>query len=153
HIQRDRGTLVIALTIPLFQLILFGFIDQTVRHVPTVVVDQDQTRVSRELMDRLRATGTFKIVGVTSDPRAARHEITAGKARVGVVIPPDYHDKRVRGDGAKFLVLIDGSDSTVSAQALAAVNGLVATENLEDAAKGKSVGPPVAAQPIILFNP
>jgi ABC-2 type transport system permease protein len=153
HIQRDRGTLVIALTIPLFQLILFGFIDQTVRHVPTVVVDQDQTRVSRELMDRLRATGTFKIVGVTSDPRAARDEITAGKARVGVVIPPDYHDKRVRGDGAKFLVLIDGSDSTVSAQALAAVNGLVATENLEDAAKGRSIGPPVSAQPIILFNP
>ena len=35
HITRDRATLVIALTIPLFQLILFGFIDQTVTNVPT----------------------------------------------------------------------------------------------------------------------
>ncbi|MBL8742418.1 MAG: hypothetical protein JNK04_15020, partial [Myxococcales bacterium] len=50
HITRDRGTLVIALTIPLFQLILFGFIDQTVTNVPTVVVDQDASAESRKLM-------------------------------------------------------------------------------------------------------
>ncbi|MEO8797448.1 MAG: ABC transporter permease, partial [Polyangiaceae bacterium] len=50
HIFRDRGTLVMALTIPIFQMILFGFIDQTVRNVPMVVVDQDQSQYSRELM-------------------------------------------------------------------------------------------------------
>src|SRR5580658_7417328 len=93
HMRRDRGTLVIALTIPLFQLTLFGFIDQTVSNVPTVIVDQDGTRQSRELMDQLRATHTFRITKVTTDPHDARGEITAGRARVGVVIPPDYHDK------------------------------------------------------------
>src|SRR6202453_719162 len=92
HIRRDRGTLVIALTIPLFQLVLFGFIDQTVTNVPTIVVDQDGTRQSRELMDQLRATHTFDITKVTSDPREARAAISKGSARVGVVIPPDYHD-------------------------------------------------------------
>lgn len=34
HIRRDRATLITALTIPLFQLILFGFIDQTVKKHP-----------------------------------------------------------------------------------------------------------------------
>src|SRR5271155_381508 len=76
HMRRDRGTLIIALTIPLFQLILFGFIDQTVSNVPTIVVDQDGTRQSRELMDQLRATHTFDIKKVTSDPHAAREQIT-----------------------------------------------------------------------------
>src|SRR5215468_856139 len=94
HVVRDRGTLVIALAIPLFQLILFGFIDQTVTNVPTVVVDQDRTAHSRELMDKLRATHTFKITRVTPNPHDARGDIIAGKAKVGVVIPPDYHDKR-----------------------------------------------------------
>lgn len=157
HIRRDRATLITALTIPLFQLILFGFIDQTVKNVPTVVVDQDQTRMSRELMDELRATRTFKINKVTQNPHDARDEITAGRAKVGVVIPPDYHDKRLRGAGAKILVLIDGSDSTVSAQALAAVNGLVASANLEEIQKlapaGGTRAPPLSAQPIVLFNP
>ncbi len=158
HITRDRSTMVVALSIPIFQMILFGFIDQTVNDVPTVVVDQDNSSESRELMDRLRASGTFAIRRVTSNPRAAREEIVAGRSRVGVVIPPDYHDKRARGQGAKVLVLIDGSDSTVSAQALAAVSGLAASVSLEEVTERTrgtetSPDPPLSTQPIILFNP
>src|SRR5215831_12370732 len=154
HIFRDRATLIMAFTIPLFQLILFGFIDQTVRNVPTVVVDQDRSPESRLLMDRMRATRTFKITRVTFNPHEAREDITAARARIGVVIPPDYHNKRARGSEAKLLVLIDGSDSTVSAQALASVNGLIAQANLEEIEKNAPAArSPISAQPIILFNP
>jgi drug efflux transport system permease protein len=153
HLRRDRGTLVLAFMLPIFQLILFGFIDQTVHNVATVVVDQDRSTDSRELIDRLRATGTFRIDRVTMNPHDARTDIIAGRARVGIVIPPDYRDKRTRGRDAKVLVLIDGSDSTVSAQALASVNGLVASISLEEIAKGVRQPAPLAAQPIILFNP
>jgi len=153
HLRRDKATFALAFGIPMFQLILFGFIDQTVHNVATVVVDQDRSTDSRELLDRLRATGTFKIVDVTGNPHDARGEITSGRARVGIVIPPDYHDKRTRQQDAKILVLIDGSDSTVSAQALASVNGLVASMNIEEIRKGIRAPDPVAAQPIILFNP
>ncbi|MFI5288296.1 MAG: ABC transporter permease [Polyangia bacterium] len=151
HIFRDRGTLIAAFSIPIFQLILFGFIDMTVKHLPTVVVDQDHSSDSRELMDRLRATDTFEISEITPDPKRAREAITAGRARVAVVIPPDFHDKRARHESAKILVLIDGSDSTASAQALASVNGLTAQMNLE--AVTQAAGPSLSAQPIILFNP
>jgi ABC-2 type transport system permease protein len=158
HMRRDRATLVIALAIPVFQLVLFGFIDQTVSDLPTVVVDQDATRYSRELLDKLRATHTFKIAHVTSDPHAAREDITAGRARVGVVIPPDFHDKRARGEQAKLLVLIDGSDGNVSAQALASVNGVAADENLHTVQERLKIGvtapeDALSVQPIILYNP
>ena len=156
HILRDRSTLAIALTIPLFQLVLFGFIDQTVRDVPTVVVDQDRTSASRELIDKLRSTRTFKIVATTPDPHEARASITAGRARVGVVIGPDFHQRRLRGSGAKLLILIDGSDSSVSSQALASINGLIASENLQAIQERVPTGrltPAISAQPIILFNP
>src|SRR5579883_1441189 len=133
HIRRDRATLVIALAIPVFQLVLFGFIDQTVSNLPTVVVDQDDTH-------------------------AARDDITAGRARVGVILPPDFHDKRAKGEEAKMLVLIDGSDANVSAQALAAVNGVAADENLQAVTEKVQVGVNatgnvLSVQPIILFNP
>jgi ABC-2 type transport system permease protein len=158
HIRRDRATLVIALAIPIFQLVLFGFIDQTVSNLPTVVVDQDATHYSRELVDQLRATHTFAITHVTADPRAARDDITAGRARVGVIVPPDFHERRARGDEAKLLVLIDGSDANVSAQALASVNGVAAAESFEAIAEKIQIGvtPPTNAlsvQPIVLFNP
>jgi ABC-2 type transport system permease protein len=153
HIRRNRAVLFLAVMLPLMQLTMYGFIDQTVHDVPTVVVDQDRSVQSRELMDQLRATKTFAIKIVTADPRVARTEIIAGRAGVGIVIPPDYHDKRARGAAAKILVLIDGSDSILSSGALAAANGVIANQNLELIARDPRAGVPLSAQPIILFNP
>ena len=84
--------------------------------------------------------------------------IAAGRAKVGVVIPPDYHDKRARLTGAKVLVLIDGSDSNVSAQALGAINGIAADDNVRTLSEKVSTtgrDPPrsLSVQPIVLFNP
>ncbi len=153
HIRRNRSVLFLAIMMPLMQLTMYGFIDQTVHDVPTVVVDQDRSVQSRELMDRLRATKTFAIKTVTTNPQLARTEIVAGRAGVGILIPPDYHERRVRGAAAKILVLIDGSDSIVSSGALAAMNGVVANENLELVTRDARASAPLAAQPIILFNP
>jgi ABC-2 type transport system permease protein len=153
HILRDRGTLGFALALPIMQLLLFGFLDQNVRNLPTVVVDQDRTSSSRELMDRLRATHTFAISLVTNNTEEAREEVTAGRARVAVIIPPDFHAKRLRRVEAQVLVLIDGSDSNASSQALASVNGLVSQMSIEEIAGTAKPPMPVAAQPIILFNP
>jgi ABC-2 type transport system permease protein len=153
HITRDAGTLRLALVLPLMQLVLFGFIDQTVHDLPTVIVDQDRSEASRLFQGRLEATNTFKIIDLTADPERARQQIRAGRARVAILIPRRFRDQRVRAGGAQVLVLIDGSDATASAQALASVNGLVASDN---AARLEAVRPApgvLAAQPIILFNP
>ena len=145
HIRRDRSTLGLAVMLPLFQLILFGFIDLTVHDLPTVVVDQSRTTESRLLMDQLRASKTFRIDRVMQDASAARDEIIAGRARIAVVVPPDFAQRKLGGQTADVLVLIDGSESNAGAQALASVNGLFAAKN----------GPRAtyAAHPIIMFNP
>ena len=151
HISRDRGTVRLVVIIPIMQLMLFGFIDETVHDVATVVVDQDRSVDSRDFMDQMRASKTFKINKITASPDEARADIRSGKARVGVVIPVKFHDHKLRGLAPQVLVLIDGSDSTVSAQALASINGLVDQENLAKA--GTATVSAVSAQPIILFNP
>lgn len=159
HVRRDRATLIMALAIPLFQLILFGFLDQTVRHVPTVVVDQDRTSASRLFVEQLQATDTFRITEVTSDPREARERIVQGRAKVGVVLPPEFGAARAQADPGKHatvLVLIDGSDSVVSGQALAAVNGVAAKVNMDAVAERLGPGaaaPVLDAHPLVLFNP
>jgi ABC-2 type transport system permease protein len=150
HMVRDKGTVRLVLFIPMMQLVLFGFLDQTVHDVPTVVVDQDRTSDSREFIDRLRASNTFRIDVITASSQEAHDRIRKGTARVAVVLPPDFHRKKLRGDDAQVLVLIDGSDSTVSAQALAAVNGLVLQEGLSEAALQNLT---MSAHPVILFNP
>jgi len=153
HIARDKGTLRLALVLPLMQMVLFGFIDQTVHDLPLVVVDQDRSVDSRLLQDQLVASRTFKVVGLTASPETARQQIRSGRARAAVLIPPRFHDLRVRGMKAEVLVLIDGSDSTASAQALASVNGIAASDNLARSQPAPGSLGPIAVQPVILFNP
>jgi ABC-2 type transport system permease protein len=153
HVRRNKAIAYLAVMMPLMQMTMYGFIDQTVHDEPTVVVDQDRSVQSRELIDQLRATKTFAIRQITENPRVARTEIVAGRAGVGIVIPPDFHDNRARGTPAKVLVLIDGSDNIVASGALAAVNGVVSSQNLSVLARDARGGMPLSAQPIILFNP
>jgi ABC-2 type transport system permease protein len=156
HIRRDRMAMGLAVSVPVIQLVLFGFIDQTVRDVPTVVVDQSHSRGSRELIDKLNATGTFRVAEITADPGRARAEIVGGRAQVGVVIPPGYQSRMSRGEGATVLVLIDGSDSIVSSAALAAANGLAADVSIQRLSSRLASPAPdlaLAARPVVLFNP
>ena len=140
--------------VPVFQLILFGLIDTNVKHVPAVVFDQSRTPQSRELVDDFVNTSFFDVVAYVPSRPALREEIVAGRASVGVEIPPDYARRRLYGQSADFLVLIDGSDSSVSAQTLAAANGLALNRSLAQLREKLGVARlPVEARPLLLFNP
>jgi ABC-2 type transport system permease protein len=151
---RDKSTLRVALMIPVFQLVLFGLIDTNVRDVPTVVFDQSQTQESRQLVRDLVNTRFFKAVGSVSSRKALQEVIVAGRASVGVEIPPDYARRRLSGRPADFLVLIDGSNSTISGQTLAASNGVALSLSLAELTREAGrPGLPVQVHPVLLFNP
>src|SRR6201988_5218566 len=62
HVRRDFGTLFFSLIIPLLQMFLLGFgIDTNIRQINTVVYNADGRRESRELLDRLRNSDTFRL--------------------------------------------------------------------------------------------
>ena len=95
QMRRDTGTLRFALAIPVFQLVLFGLIDTNVKHVPTAVFDQSQTPDSRELVRDFVNTSYFDVVEFVPSRAALRDRIVAGRASVGIEIPPDYARKRL----------------------------------------------------------
>jgi ABC-2 type transport system permease protein len=151
---RDRTTLVFALAVPVFELVLFGVIDTTVRHVPTAIFDESLTQESRKLVDELEATSLFEIVSHVRSREELRHEIVAGHAQVGIEIPPDFARRRLEGTSADFAVLIDGSDNSIASQALSAATGLALSRSLEEAMRRAGLTePPLMPHPVMLFNP
>ena len=154
QMRRDTGTLRFALGIPVFQLVLFGLIDTNVQHVPTAVFDQSQTADSRALVRDFVNTSYFDVLEFVPSRAALRERIVAGRVSVGIEIPPDYARKRLDNQPADFMVLIDGSDSTVSSATLAATNGLSLQKSLEDIAQRTGIRElPVQPFPLLLFNP
>jgi ABC-2 type transport system permease protein len=151
---RDRGTPQFALMVPALQLVLFGLIDTNVRHVPTAVFDQSRTQESRQLVNDLVNTGLFDVVQYVGSREALRERIVAGGASVGVEIPPDYARRRLAERPADVLVLIDGSDSSISSQALAAANGVALARSLEELGAGAGFERlSIRVHPLLLFNP
>jgi ABC-2 type transport system permease protein len=159
---RDRATLVIMLSMPLLQLILFGYaINTNVRHIPTVVADQSLDHASQAYINDMVNSGYFDIVQSASDQGGAVQAIDAGTAKAGIVIPPDFAEHVLRGD-AQVLVLVDGSDlfTSQSANAFASIIGQeyaikVVTDQVSKAgtlAEG-SVLPALNALIRVLYNP
>lgn len=116
---RDRRTLVIQLVWPVFLLFLFGYaVEIQVDHQPTVVVDMSRDRMSYAYVDAMVNTGFFDVVGYADSEAAAVQAIDDGRARVAIVIPPDFAPRVERRESPQVLVLIDGADVLGSQSAL-----------------------------------
>lgn len=152
HILRDPMTLFFTLVIPIFELFLLGYaIDTNVRNVRTVVLDQSGTQQSRQLLQRFENSQDFLIISrVFSDEDMSR-AIVSGKARVGIKIPSDYATRLEAGQTAQFLVLVDGTESSVAAEAVNVGNAIALRESLQRAIGDKPL--PVEARPRVLFDP
>jgi ABC-2 type transport system permease protein len=150
---RDRGTLFFALVIPVGELILFGVIDMNAKNIPTVVFDQSRTQESRQLIDQFENTSYLKVIAEANSRASLQQAIVSGRAQVAVEIPPDYARNLAAGRQADVLVMIDGSDSSVASQALAAANGVVLKRGIEDLIEKSGRRPLVEAHPVMMFNP
>jgi ABC-2 type transport system permease protein len=152
HILRDRATLFFALFIPIVQLTILGFaIDTNVRHVRTVICDQAGTQESRVLLQRFENSEDFRIVGVVFTDDALADALVSGRARVGIKIPENYSRQIQAGQTAQVLILVDGSDSSVAAEAVNVGNAIALQESLAHLLQGQPL--PVDSRPRVLFNP
>ena len=167
HIRRQPSTLFFMFAVPVVQTFIFGVaIDTEVEHIPTVVFDLDGHGPGRELREAFANTQTFDIVERVVDDESFRRALTSGRAKVGILIPPDYTDRLVRGEQVQVQVLIDGSDSQVATTALQATNLLGTSlsfartrpfaESLAVVPSRNEVGRPslpIEMRPRLLYNP
>jgi ABC-2 type transport system permease protein len=152
HIVRDPQTLFFTLFVPVMELFMLGYaIDTNVRNVRTVVVDHAGTQESRRLLEQFENSGDFKIIHHVFRDSDASQLIVAGKARVGIVIPEDYSRRLEAGESAEFLVLVDGTESSIAAEAVNVSNAIALRDSLARILQDDKF--PIEARPRILFNP
>src|SRR5437016_13943524 len=86
QLRRDRLTLAMMVALPVIQLTLFGYaIDTDVRHIPTVVYDQDRSAQSRDFARSLEATGFYDLKGEVRGYEEIDRALRSGRARVALV--------------------------------------------------------------------
>ncbi len=121
QILRDPRSLTITFLMPLIQLFLLGFAaTNDVRNVPLVVLDQDRSPASRDLLSAYEAADYFQIEYDVTSESELKALIDGGQAGAGLVIPPGYGDKMASGQVAQVAFVVDGSDPTIAGTGLSA---------------------------------
>lgn len=154
-VLRDPVTLFFMLFPPLVEMIAFGFaLDNDVKHMATVVFNEDRTVESRKLIDAFENTQTFRVIGEVRSISELTTEIRRGHAYVALHIPPDFARDLRAGRSASAEMLIDGSSSTIALQALNTSLGVALKESMTammEQSGRKTVPIEVRAQ--MLYNP
>jgi ABC-2 type transport system permease protein len=152
HILRDPQTLFFTIFVPVLELFMLGYaIDTNVRNVRTVVVDRAGTQESRQFLEKFERSQDFRVVAMALSDTEASEMIVAGRARVGIIIPEDFTRRLESGETAQLLVLVDGTESSIAAEAVNVSNAIALKESLERVLGGRQL--PIEARPRVLFNP
>ncbi|HIC85663.1 MAG TPA: ABC transporter permease, partial [Desulfobacterales bacterium] len=111
HLIRDFRSLYLAFFIPLFLIFMFGYaLSLDVDNVETVVVDYDNTPLSRDLIQRLDASPYFEVIRFLSNTTALTKYLDEGRAKLGIVIPAGWTDDMRSEQKTAVQFILDGSD-------------------------------------------
>ena len=133
QLKRDRVTFATMISIPIMQLVLFGYAINTVpRDLPTAVLMQESSDVSRTILKALENTRYFKVTRRVRDEAEFDRVLKSGQVLFGIEIPQNFERDLRRGDQPTILVAADATDPVASSNALGALNQLIQTALVND---------------------
>ena len=97
QIFRNKGMLPIIFVLPLIQLlILSNAASFEVKNIPFSFVDNDHSKVSRELIEKFKASDYFKIIDEFPSKNRAMTEMQKGNIDVILEIPSNFEKNLIK---------------------------------------------------------
>lgn len=166
QIRRDRRLAMSLVLPPVLQLTLFGFaLSAKVENIQLGIVDESQTKESRDLIAVLTESKSFESAGYFFSVDRLSDALSKGKVVAGVVIPTDFARDLQRGrpTTVQFLLNATNANSAAISQGYAQAviqnyNAHLQSEGLQPMVRAASaINPPRAGQvtlhPAFLYNP
>ncbi len=146
-IFHDQGLITFCLVVPLVYPIIYAFLynGETVREVPTVVVDECNTAMSREFLRHVDATADVDILSHAQNMENARRREAYGV----IYIPRDFEKRIVRGDQSYINIYVDMSGMLYYKAILSATTNVSLAMNAEIKASRKAIN----YEDVSLYNP
>jgi ABC-2 type transport system permease protein len=154
QLKRDRLSFGMIIMIPLIQLMLFGYaINTNPRHLPTAVLLQEHSDLSRSILAALKNTGYFDITELPRTERQLDDLLASGKVLFGIEIPANFERSVRRGDKPQMLVTADATDPVASGSALGTLGKAVQVALIHDRAIPVTTEMPFDIRSHARYNP
>lgn len=143
-ITRDKVLTSLVFLAAFIYLTAFGLVYHAgiLQHIPVAVADQDHSRTSREVVERIANSPRLKIVHQTGDSGSAEKLLQTGDVRAVVVIPENFEQDIKRGEPVRVSTEIDGCNLIYAynlRKALADINGSLGGEIMAASLMGSGV--------------
>lgn len=126
QLVRDRRMVPIILILPFMMLVMFGYVvGADVKHLPTIIHDEDLTPASREVGRRFSNSGYFDVAYHRGGEADLRKALDSGQAVVAMIIPRGFGVALAGDKTAVMQIIVDGSDPNSSSIALAYASRIV----------------------------
>lgn len=130
QMKRDRLTFAMIIGIPLIQLIFFGYaINYNPKHLPTVVVQADQSDITRKITIGLQNSAYFSILPGFYNKTTANQMLARGEVQFVLYFPPDFTQRMIRHQKPQLLIEADATDPAATSFALDVIPNLSARLN------------------------
>jgi len=124
---RDKRSRFLLFGPPMVQILVFGYAATLeIKHVPTAIVDYDNSQVSRDLIARFSASRYFDVRERLTDQRRIADLIDRGDVTMAVRINAGFAREIRKGQTAHIQVIIDSSNSNTALVGLGYVNVVTA---------------------------
>jgi ABC-2 type transport system permease protein len=112
----DWRLVTIVFVMPVLYTVLLGYLylPKVVTEVPTLIVDQDNSTLSRSIATAAESSQTFRIVGYAGSVDEFRQAVLRRRAYAAIWIPNDFERDIKKGRPVKLLALVDGSNMLIS---------------------------------------
>lgn len=126
QMRRDRMTFAMMIGLPVMQLIMFGFaINSDPRHLPTALMDRDQSTISRSLVSAVENSTYMDITHRPVSDESAEKLMREGKVNYILIIPENFARNLVRRQRPQMLLVADATDPSAASGALSSINEIV----------------------------
>jgi ABC-2 type transport system permease protein len=154
QLRRDRVSFAMIIMVPLVQLMLFGYaINTTPRDLPTAVLLQENSDLSRSILAALQNTKYFKVTALPRNAAEFDHLLASGKVLFAIEIPANFERAVRRGDKPAMLVAADATDPVASGSALSALGQVMQTALSHDRAIPVTTALPFEIRTHARYNP
>lgn len=150
HIFRDARTMMILFLIPVFQILIFGYvIKNEIRDAKVAVFDLSSDNSSKAIINRLDAAQDIEVVKHLTDYSQIDEVFRRGEAKAVLVIEPNFAENLLREKKAHVQIVLDASDPNMASILNSYISAIINNYIKEN--YGAQVIP-VSVEPKMWFN-
>ncbi len=148
-IQTLRDIPIVFLVVYVFaEIVLCGWaLTMDVKHIPTAILDRDNSPQSRALIERFRQGDSFALDFYPADESELERQLDSGQATLGIVIPSRFSQNLAAGAPTQIQVLADGTQANTTLLSLSYVQRIargyssdIEVQRLNQSGQGVALG-------------